>query len=294
MMSDTTLFVFGLGNSAGAFARQMLAKGATVAGTVRTPEKAEALRAEGIAAHVFDGTAPAPDVALALFTATHLVLSIPPGEDGDPALRLHGEDIRGATRLQWIGYLSTIGVYGDYAGAWVSERTTPHPRPGRSQHRLAAETSWRLFAERRAAPPLAILRLAGIYGPGSNALKNLAEGKARRIVKQGQVFNRIHVDDIVAALEVMLEKKTDGIVNVCDDEPAPPQDVVEFAAKLMAVPVPPAVDFESADLSPMARSFYSDNKRVLNRRLREELGVALHYPTYREGLSALWRSDRWS
>jgi nucleoside-diphosphate-sugar epimerase len=142
--------------------------------------------------------------------------------------------------------------------------------------------------------PLAILRLAGIYGPGSNALKNFAEGKARRIVKEGQVFNRIHVDDIVATLDAALEKQADGIFNVCDDEPAPPQDVIEFAAKQMGVPVPPAIDFDSADLTPMARSFYGENKRVLNRRLRQELGVTLRYPTYREGLTALWQLSRGS
>jgi nucleoside-diphosphate-sugar epimerase len=289
----TGLFVFGLGTSAGTFARSMLAGGAKVSGTVRSEEKAESLRAEGIAAIVFDGAGPFKDVTAALGEATHLVLSIPPGESGDPALRFHANDILAAQNLEWIGYLSTIGVYGDYAGAWVSERTTPHPRPGRSQHRLEAEKAWRALAEKRGLP-LAILRLAGIYGPSSNALKNLAEGKARRIVKEGQVFNRIHVEDIVAMLHAALEKKADGIFNVCDDEPAPPQDVVEFAAKLMGAPVPPAIDFDSADLTPMARSFYGENKRVLNRRIRQELGVTLAHPTYREGLGSLWSSGRWS
>lgn len=292
MTPGINLFVFGLGNSAGAFARSMLAEGAKVSGTVRSEAKADALRAEGIAAIVFDGMSSSRDAALALVDATHLVLSIPPSEEGDPALRLHGDDILAAKNLTWIGYLSTIGVYGDYGGAWVSERTTPHPRPGRSQQRLAAEKAWRALAEKRGLP-LAILRLAGIYGPGSNALKNLAERKARRIIKEGQVFNRIHVEDIVTALHAALEKRADGIFNICDDEPAPPQDVVDYAAKLMGVPAPPAIDFESADLTPMARSFYGENKRVLNRRLKEELGVALAYPTYREGLAALWQSGRW-
>jgi nucleoside-diphosphate-sugar epimerase len=291
--SAVNLFVFGLGNSAGAFARAMLGAGGKISGTVRSEEKAAALRAEGIATIVFDGTSPSGDVTAALGEATHLVLSIPPGETGDPALRFHGEDILAARNLEWIGYLSTIGVYGDYGGAWVSERTTPHPRPGRSQQRLEAEKAWRALAEKRGVP-LAILRLAGIYGPGSNALKTLAEGKARRIVKEDQVFNRIHVDDIVATLHAALARKADGIFNVCDDEPAPPQDVVEYAANLMGVPVPPALDFDSADLTPMARSFYGENKRVLNRRIEQELGVELRYPTYREGLTALWRSGRWS
>jgi nucleoside-diphosphate-sugar epimerase len=289
--SPADLFVFGLGNSAGAFARAMLTAGAKVSGTVRSAEKAALLRADGITALVFDGTAPSGEVIAALGDATHLVLSIPPGETGDPSLRFHAGDIRAASRLEWIGYLSTIGVYGDYGGAWVGERTTPHPRPGRSQHRLEAEKAWRALAEARGVP-LAILRLAGIYGPGSNALKNLAEGKARRIVKQDQVFNRIHVDDIVATLHAALARKADGIFNVCDDEPAPPQDVIEYAATLMRVPVPPAVDFDTADLTPMARSFYGENKRVLNRRIKQDLGVELRYPTYREGLAALWRSGR--
>ncbi len=292
MTSTVNLFVFGLGDSAGAFARSMLAEDATVSGTVRSQEKAEALRAEGIATIVFDGAAPSAGAVAALREATHLVLSIPPGETGDPVLRFHAEDIAAAKNLRWIGYLSTIGVYGDYGGAWVSERTTPHPRPGRSAHRLDAEKAWRALAEKRALP-LAILRLAGIYGPGNNALKNLAEAKARRIVKADQVFNRIHVDDIVATLHAAINTNADGIFNVCDDEPAPPQDVIEFAATLMGVPVPTATDFETADLTPMARSFYGENKRVLNRRIRQELGVRLAHPTYREGIASLWQSGRW-
>jgi nucleoside-diphosphate-sugar epimerase len=286
------LFVFGLGYSAGEFARRMKSRAASVAGTVRSEEKADRLRTEGIAASVFDGTGPGTDVGKSLADATHLVVSIAPGEEGDPVLRHHAADILAAPKLRWIGYLSTVGVYGNYGGAWVSERTTPHARPGRSIRRLEAEKAWQRLGDERETP-LAIFRIAGIYGPGRNALRNLEDGTARRIIKPGQVFNRIHVADIAATLLVAIEKNATGILNLADDEPCPPQDVVEFAANLMGVPVPPKIPFESADLSPMARSFYGESKRVLNRRLREDLGVDLRYPTYREGLDTLWKGGNW-
>jgi nucleoside-diphosphate-sugar epimerase len=299
-MTAIRLFVFGLGYSAGAFARRMKAEGVPVAGTVRTPEKAARLRAEGIEAFVFDGTAPGEGVAAALAASTDLLVSVAPGTAtgqasetaADPVLAHHRGDILAAPALRWIGYLSTVGVYGDYAGAWVSEKTTPHPSPGRSAARLAAEKEWTALARERGLP-LAILRIAGIYGPGRNALANLAEGTARRIVKDGQVFNRIHVDDIVAVLQAALARSAAGIYNLTDDEPAPPQDVIAFAAGLMGVPVPPAIPFDEAALSDMARSFYADNKRVKNDRIRRDLAVALRHPTYREGLAALWSGGTW-
>lgn len=293
-MSDASrrLFVFGLGYSAGAFARSMIGRMGSVGGTVRTAEKAAALNDEGIAAVVFDGTTRSDDVATALAEATHVIVSIAPGKDGDRVIAQHGADIRAAQNLRWIGYLSTVGVYGNYGGAWVSERTTPHPRPGRSTVRLAAEKAWQALAAGRDIP-LATFRIAGIYGPGRNALKSIADGKARRIVKPGQVFNRIHVDDIAATLAAAVEKNATGIFNLTDDEPAPPQDVVAAAAELMGVAPPPEVPFAEADLSPMGRSFYGENKRVLNRRIRDELGVALSYPTYRDGLAALWADGAW-
>jgi nucleoside-diphosphate-sugar epimerase len=292
MNASVGLFVFGLGYSAGRFAESMMTRGASVAGTVRTKEKADRLRAKGIEAFVFDGGAPGEGSAAALAEATHILVSIPPGAGDDTVLAHHANDILAAPKLAWIGYLSTVGVYGDYGGAWVSERTTPHAKSGRSMKRLEAEKAWQALASERNVP-LAIFRIAGIYGPGRNALKNLEEGKARRIVKPDQVFNRIHVADIAAALDAALTRNADGIFNLADDEPAPPQDVVAYAAKLMGVPPPPALPFESADLSPMARSFYGENKRVSNRRLRQELEVDLRYPTYREGLSALWEEGNW-
>jgi hypothetical protein len=286
------LFVFGLGYSAGEFARVIRSRAAWIGGTVRTAEKAARLRGEGTSSFVFDGAAPGAEIRASLDDATHLLVSIAPGEDGDPTLAHHAGDIVAAKKLRWIGYLSTVGVYGNYGGAWVSERTTPHARPGRSMRRLEAEKAWRTLADERKTP-LAIFRIAGIYGPGRNALKNLEEGTARRITKPGQVFNRIHVADIAAALLAAVERNADGIFNLADDEPGPPQDVVEFAARLMGVPVPPDMPFETADLSPMASSFYGENKRVSNRRVREELGVVLRYQTYREGLSALWKEGDW-
>jgi nucleoside-diphosphate-sugar epimerase len=285
------VFVFGLGYSAGAFARAALAGGASVAGTVRTAEKAARLRAEGIDALLFDGTAPGAGIADALRETTHLVISVAPGE-ADPVLAHHRDDILKARNLRWIGYLSTVGVYGDYAGAWVSERTTPHAAQPRSVARLAAEKAWSALAAERGIP-VALLRIAGIYGPARNALHNLAEGTAKRIVKPGQVFNRIHVDDIVAAIAAAAAKDASGIFNLADDEPAPPQDVVAYAASLMGVAAPPEIPFDAADLSPMARSFYGENKRVLNRRLKADLALTLRYPNYRTGLDALWREGDW-
>lgn len=292
MTEPLRLFVFGLGYSTTAFVREIGDRAAAVAGTVRTAEKAERLKADGIDVHVFDGTAPGDGVREALTRATHLLVSVAPGEAGDAALAQHQTDIAAAPSLGWIGYLSTVGVYGDYGGAFVSERTTPHPASERSRRRLAAEKAWASLAATMDVP-LAVFRVAGIYGPGRNALLNLAEGTAKRIVKPGQVFNRIHVADIARTLAAAVDRHAAGIFNLADDEPAPPEDVVAYAAALMGVPAPPAIPFETAELSPMARSFYGDNKRVSNRRIKEELGVRLAYPSYREGLSALWRDGNW-
>jgi len=291
-MTSMRLFVFGLGYTGLAFARAMLDVGVAVAGTVRSADKAADLRAEGIDALVFDGTTPSPEVAAAVLGATHLLVTISQGEGGDRVLAAHGDDIAAATGLIWAGYLSTVGVYGDHGGAWIDEETPPDPRIARAAARVAAEAAWAGLGRERALP-VGIFRLAGIYGPGRNPLVKLAEGKAHRIVKPGQVFNRIHVEDIAATLAAAIERPAARIYNVCDDEPAPPQDVVAYAAELMGVAPPPEVAFAEADLSPMARSFYEGNRRISNRRIRDELGVALRYPTYRDGLAALWRDGTW-
>jgi nucleoside-diphosphate-sugar epimerase len=286
------LFVFGLGYTAGAFLATIGDRAEWTGGTVREAERAARLMGDGIAAVVFDGERPGEGVAEGLATATHLLVSIAPGASGDRVLAHHRADILAAPGLQWIGYLSTVGVYGDRAGAWVDEETPPNPRRGRSADRLAAEDAWSALAAEHAVP-LGIFRLAGIYGPGRNAFVNLAEGRARRIVKPGQVFNRIHVADIAATLAAAAAKPASRIYNLADDEPAPPEDVVAFAAGLMGVLVPPAIPFDEADLSPMARSFYGENKRASSRRIRQELGVVLRYPTYRDGLTAMWHDGSW-
>ena len=294
-MQDSRIFIFGLGYSAGAFARRVRGRVAALSGTVRTRERAAALRAEGIEAFVFDGDAAAvADAAIAdaLARATHLVPSIAPGAGGDPALLAFQEAIAAAPMLSWIGYLSTVGVYGDHGGGFVDETTPPRAVSERSRRRVAAEAAWRALGERRGVP-VALLRLAGIYGPGRNTFVHLADGTARRLVKPGQVFNRIHVDDIAAVIEAAAERRARGVFNVADNEPAPPQDVVAYAAALAGYPPLPDISFETATLSPMARSFYGENKRVSNGRLARDLGVTLRYPTYRDALAALWADGAW-
>jgi hypothetical protein len=291
MSEAIRIFVFGLGYSAGRFARAMSGSVEWVAGTTRGIDRAVALAATpGVRPFVFDGALPGVGVAEAVKAATHIIASIPPGE-ADPVLAQHRASILAAPSLRWIGYLSTVGVYGNYGGAWVSEATTPHPASERAKQRIAAEKAWAGVAAERGVP-LAIFRITGIYGPGRNAIVNLAEGKAHRIVKPGQVFNRIHVDDIVTILAAAIAANAAGIFNLADGAPAPPQDVVAYAAELAGVPPPPEVPFAEADLSPMARSFYADNKRVANARLRD-LGVTLAYPDYRTGLAAMWRASAW-
>jgi dTDP-4-dehydrorhamnose reductase len=287
---DMQLFVFGCGYSASAFAAR-LEPDAILGVTTRSPEKAAGFAARGLKPFGFDGEAPGAGIDAALARTTHLLVSIAPGAEGDPVLRHHRDAIaRGCPALRWIGYLSTVGVYGDHGGAWVDEDTPLGPVSARSRERVEAERLWTLVAGERGVP-LAILRLSGIYGPGRNAIVNLAEGKARRLVKTDQVFNRIHVADIAGSLMLLSGAQTGGTFNVTDDEPAPPQDVVEHAARLLGVQVPPAIDFETAELSPMARSFYGENKRVSNAKLKR-LGYNFEYPTFREALEAL--KSEWS
>jgi nucleoside-diphosphate-sugar epimerase len=281
------LFVFGLGYSAMHYVSTRAAS-ERVAGTVRTAEKAQSVReAHSIEALVFGAPPIDPPVRERVASATHLLMSIPPEESGDPVLAHFAEAIGSAPHLDRIVYLSTIGVYGDANGAFIDEDAPAEPKSARNGARVVAEQQWIALAD-RTGKKITILRLAGIYGPGRNALVNLREGKARRIVKPGQVFNRIHVEDIARTIEAAFAPDApSGIFNVTDDGPAPPQDVIAYAAELLGIRPPPEIPFENADLTPMARSFYSSNKRVSNRRLKEQLGVRLAYPTYREGLCAL-------
>ena len=285
------LLCFGLGFSARVLAERLAAKGWTVTATSRSEEGAEKIRAAGYNALVFDGTAPLP--ASAWEGVTHVVVSAPPGADGDPVLRLHAGDIAARARqFRWIAYLSTTGVYGDHGGALVTEETPLTPNTERGHKRLLAESQW-LALWRSHGLPVHIFRLAGIYGPGRNQLLSLLDGTAKRVIKEGQIFSRIHVADIANVLEASIAKPNPGgAYNVCDDEASPPQDVVEHGAKLLGLPVPPAIAFEHAELSPMARSFYADSKRVSNARLKQELGVSLSYPSFREGLAAIARDLR--
>jgi nucleoside-diphosphate-sugar epimerase len=285
------LFVFGLGYSAQAFVARERASLDAVSATVTGAAKAAALAKDGVKVHVFDGTAADPAIAADVAASDAILVSVPPDAGGDPVLRAFGEVIASAPRARWIGYLSTVGVYGDHGGAWVDENSETRPVNERSQHRLDAERAWlRLGA--RAGKAVHIFRLAGIYGPGSNALVNVRAGRARRIVKPGQIFNRIHVDDIAAVLAAALSRTgASEIWNVADDEPSPPQDVIVYAAKLLGVPPPPAVAFEEAGLTGLALSFWQESKRVCNRSIRNELKLSLIYPNYREGLTALMAID---
>ena len=274
------LFCFGLGYSARRIIER--AEDAEASGATRRPEAAGAWRRDGVAAFAFDET-----LLPALARAQVLVVSAPPGDDGDPALARFARQIAAAPDLARVLYLSSVGVYGDRGGDWVDETAAPAPGSPRARRRLAAEGQWRALGRERGVA-VDILRLAGIYGPGRNALANLRAGAARRVVKPGQVFNRIHVDDIAEVARRLVEAGGAGeIWNVADEEPAPPQDVVAFAAKLLGVAPPPEEPFETARLSPMALSFYDDNRRVSVDKLRRELGYRWLYPSYRDGLAAL-------
>lgn len=280
------LFVFGMGYSSRAIARALAQDLAWIGGTSRTPDKSATLRAEGIEPFIFDGAEPGAGIDAALENATHLLVSIAPGETGDPALAVYRQAIRKATKLEWIGYLSTVGVYGNHDGAWVDETSECRPVSKRSVQRDKAERAWLEFGS-GVGVPTGIFRLSGIYGPGRNAFENFKKGTARRIDKPGQVFNRIHVEDIGQTVAEAARKRAGGIFNVTDDEPCPPQDVVAFAAGLLGVEPPPLIAFKDADLSPMGRSFYGENKRVSNAKIKDVLKVDLAFPTYREALTAL-------
>ncbi|MCE0506040.1 SDR family oxidoreductase [Roseivivax sp. GX 12232] len=280
-----TLLSLGHGYSARALATRLLPLGWRVIGTSRDPEKLSALAETGIEPILFTREA----VTEALAEADHLLMSAAPNEDGDPALALAREAIAArAPKLRWAGYLSTTGVYGDAGGAWIDERAPLKAHSRRGRARVEAEAAWAAIP----GLPLHIFRLAGIYGPGRGPFAKVKAGRAQRVVKPGQVFSRIHVEDIARVLEASIAAPTPGeAFNLCDDEPAPPQDVIAHAAELLGLPVPPEVPFEEAEMSPMARSFYADNKRTSNAKVKEVLNLEMRYPTYREGLAALLRAE---
>lgn len=281
------LFIFGLGYTALNLADRLRPLGWSLAGTVRGRDKADSLRARGIDAFTFDRGKPLADVVSALDGATHILSSVPPDADGDAVLDHHGADIAARTAtLRWVGYLSTTGVYGDTGGAWVDEESPLNATGARGQRRVAAETGW-LALHSQVGVPVHLFRLPGIYGPGRSAIDAVRAGTARRIDKPDQVFCRIHVDDIAGAIIASMAAPRPGTAyNVVDDEPAPAAQVVEYAAALLGVVPPPLEPFDPGTMSAMAASFYADNRRVRNDRLRSWLQYRLIHPTYREGLAA--------
>lgn len=281
------LFCFGLGYSATHYIARYGARFLRVTGTVRTAEKAASLPASVVAkAYVFDGTTGSREIEAEVRATQALLVSVPPGES-DPVLRHFTDAIAAAPNLSAIVYLSTIGVYGDHQGDWIDETTPPAPASERSRARLAAEQSWSALGS-RTEKSVAILRLAGIYGPGQNALLQVRRGTARRVIKPGQYFNRIHVTDIAQAIDGAIRNSANGVFNVADNLPTAPGVPLAYAATLLKLPPPPELSFEEAarSMGAMALSFYGESKRVRNDCLAA-LGVTLRYPTFREGLRAL-------
>ncbi|PTX75740.1 SDR family oxidoreductase [Sulfitobacter mediterraneus] len=282
---DKTLLSLGHGYSARALADRLIPQGWRIIGTTRSADKRDDIAATGVEPLLWPGT----DIAPLLAQVPHVLVSAGPGPEGDPVLGALREQITAAApHLRWVGYLSTTGVYGDHGGDWVDEDTPLTPATKRGLARVRAETAWQSIPDL----PLHIFRLAGIYGPGRGPFAKVRKGTARRIIKEGQVFSRIHVEDIAQALELSIRSPQPGsIYNLCDDDPAPPQDVIGFAATLLDVPLPPAMDFETAEMTPMARSFYAESKKVRNNRIKEALGWQPQYPDYRSGLTDLLKRE---
>ncbi|OAN80220.1 NAD(P)-dependent oxidoreductase [Sulfitobacter pontiacus] len=282
---EKTLLSIGHGFSARALAARLVPQGWRIVGTTRSPDKADAIADTGVEPVVWPGA----DLGALIAQFPNVLVSAGPDSAGDPVLNaVEDAVIRAAPDLRWVGYLSTTGVYGDHDGDWVDEDTPLTPSTKRGRARVTAEARWQAIPDL----PLHIFRLAGIYGPGRGPFAKVRAGTARRIIKPGQVFSRIHVEDIAQALELSLQRPDPGAVyNLCDDDPAPPQDVIAHAAELLGLPVPPAIPFDQADMTPMARSFYAESKKVRNDRIKQALGWAPQFPTYRAGLAALLAQD---
>lgn len=286
------LFIFGYGFSSTAIASACQNQFNEIIGTSRTDKKFDVLTTDGILPAIFDGETLTSDTKEQLSIATHVLVSIAPNEDGDRVLNIYRDVLAANKNLKWIGYLSTVGVYGHHEGAWVDETSECRPVSKRSIERVAAENAWQNFSAEHNIP-LAIFRLSGIYGPGRNAFMNIEKGTARRLVKKDQVFNRIHRADIGEAVSRAIKLTASGIFNITDDEPAPPQDVVTLAHELIGKTPPAEIDFETADLTPMARSFYGENKRVSNAKSKQILGMDYKYPNYRISLKRMFDEGSW-
>lgn len=290
------IFLIGAGYSAQYFARIMRETAhetvQAIYGTTRSPEKFDHLKQHGIEPLLFHQNDRDPHFDNYLKNASHIVISASPTKDGDPVLKSVQKALAAPdNKIQWVGYLSTVGVYGDHQGALIDETAVCNPVSPRSIERIAAEKQWLALGEQHQLP-VAILRLSGIYGPGRNAFVNLERGTARRIIKKDQIFNRIHVEDIAGSLKHLSSQNIGGIFNITDHEPAPPQDVVVYAAALMGITPPEEIDFETAEMTPMARSFYGENKRVSNKKITET-GYQFIYPDYRTTFKTMWEQSNW-
>lgn len=288
------LFCFGYGYTCDYLGHELVKEGWKISGTTRSCEKREELRARGICAHIFDHEKPLLDPYAILDGVTHLLISTPPDDHGDTVFQLHGIDLAKIPSLKWVGYLSTTGVYGDRGGEWVDEKGELRPTSKRGSRRVEAEAQW-MSLYRHYNMPLHVFRLAGIYGPGRSALDSVRAGMARRINKPGHVFGRVHVEDIVQVLLASMHNPAPGnIYNVCDSNPAPSHEIIEYACQILGRPVPPMVDFEDANLAPITRSFYMDNRRVRNDKIKSELGVALKYDDYKAGLRGCYDAENYA
>lgn len=291
------LFCFGYGYSCDYLGHELSKisdQSWVLCGTTRDNEKRVSLSGRGVQAHIFDFQKPLVDPSRVLAGTTHVLVSTPPSDEGDPSFLMHAADILNIPTLEWVGYLSTTGVYGDRQGEWVDEQTAVQPTSRRGVRRAQAEEQWFSLLQAHGVP-VHIFRLAGIYGPGRSALDSVRAGVARRIDKPGQAFSRIHVEDIVQVLRASMERSDPGqIYNICDDHPAPSHEVIKHACEILGRPVPPLIPFAQADMAPMARSFYADNKRVRNDKMKSALGIALKYPSFKEGLQGCLEAENYA
>jgi nucleoside-diphosphate-sugar epimerase len=291
--STKHLFCFGFGYTCDYLGHALMQEGGwRVSGTTRDPEKRKELRARGVNAYLFDDEVPLPDALYILRDVTHILISTPPDDHGDPSFAMYGQDILKLQNLEWIGYLSTTGAYGDRSGGWVDENSEIRPTTIRGSRRVKAEEQWLSLCHHNNLP-VHIFRLAGIYGPGRSALDSVRAGVARRVDKPGHAFSRIHVEDIVQVLKACIaHPKAGEIYNLADDVPAPSHEVIDYACKLLGLPSPPLIPFDKVDLAPITQSFYADNKRIKNDKIKNELGVKLKYRSYREGLEACLEAEK--